>query len=214
MFLFSLGALLYFLGFCLIPILIFGKKHLPKGVYQTLTAINQLCIILPLGAAYTSIILYVLITDHRLLLDMSYSGVVKQYLNHWLQISSTLHFEYADLLVTYFALYAARSSGLTFKNVALFLPLMLLWNPIGSLTLGIYVTLHKRASKREKEAKEKIEKAKAASREAMQLIEMAFMSEIVKCFEMPSMAPMIELARESIEKSIPEAVDEGGIKEE
>ena len=185
-----------------------------KGIYQTLTAINQLCIIFPLGAAYTSIILYVLITDPRLLLNMSYSGVVWQYMNSWLQISSTLHFEYADLLVTYFTLYAARSNGFTIKNVFPFLPFMLLWNPIGSLALGIYITLHKRASKREKEAKEKIEKAKAASREAMQLIEMAFMSEIAKCFEMPPMSPMIELARESIEKSIPEAVDEDGIKEE
>jgi hypothetical protein len=206
MFLFSLGACLYFIGFCLIPVLIFGKKYMSKGIYQTLTAINQLCIIFPLGVAYTSIILYVLITDPRLLLDMSYSGVVWQYMNSWLQISSTLHFEYADLLVTYFTLYAARCNGFTIKNVFPFLPFMLLWNPIGSLALGIYITLHKRASKREKEAKEKIEKAKAASREAMQLIEMAFMSEIVKCFEMP----MLEFAKDPV----PEAIDENGIKED
>ena len=188
---------------------------MPKGIYQTLTAINQLCIIFPLGAAYTAIILYVLATDPWLLLNMSHSGVTRQYMNSWLQISSTLHFEYADLLVTYFALYAARSNGLTFKNVALFLPVMLLWNPIGSLTLGIYVTLHKRASRREKEAKEKIEKAKAASCEAMQLIEMAFMSEFIKSLnEMPKFVPPVLKVSKDPVGAVPEAVDENVVANE
>jgi hypothetical protein len=140
--LFYLGACLYPIGFLLAIVLTYGKQHPLKGLYPLLKDVNKLFIIFPLGLIYTCIVLYTLCRDPMLLLNMSYPGVVEQYSDPWLQVSSTIHFEYSDLLVTYFALYVARKRQLSFKFVVPFLPLMLLWNPVGSLALGICITLY------------------------------------------------------------------------
>lgn len=125
---FYISGFLYFFGF--ISLILFRHQ---KYFFHFFIPV----FLLPLALIYLSIILRTLYRHPYLLLDNSYSGVMHQYQDSWIIISSVTHFGFTDLITSSLIFYLTDNLGFDFWHCLPYLPILFLWNPIGAFLLSL-----------------------------------------------------------------------------
>jgi len=91
---------------------------------------------------YTGIIAYLMLTQPRLLLDVSYTGVLRQYHNEWVMVASIFHYALCDVGVAFtlsriiFANWR-RPTKMGYICIFVFAFLSFFWSPISVLAVGL-----------------------------------------------------------------------------